>query len=145
MMDINMDSLVTYNPQQDFKLILAGSEAGGGWLILPLPDGSTRCVELEGRHVKVLLVLNDALKEDEQKPDLEEVGRGWRSDENIAEAYGEGEKEYRPEPESIANYRSQIRDRIRRATPPEFDEPELFIRKTGTGKRRLVKKLVVVN
>jgi hypothetical protein len=77
------------NPSIDIKLILPGREDGMGFLKLPFADGSTITVELEGRHVKVLLALNDALKLDQ---DLDEAARGWMDDKLISEAYTRGDK-----------------------------------------------------
>jgi len=129
------------NPTMDIKLILPGREDGMGFLKLPLTDGSTITVQLEGRHVKVLLVLNDALKLDK---DLDEAARGWMDDKLIAEAYTRGDTyTLAPTPQAIAAYRAQINRLIREATPQGFEMPRLFINKRCVGVR-LIQKLVVI-
>lgn len=133
--------LSSSNSNKDFKLILPGREDGIGFLKLPLNDGSTITVQLEGRHVKVLLVLNDALKLDQ---DLEEAARGWMDDKLIAEAYTRGDKyTLAPTPQAIAAYRAQINRLIREATPQGYETPTLFINKRCVGVR-LIKKFVVI-
>ena len=93
------------NPTTDIKLILPGREDGMGFLKLALTDGSTITVQLEGRHVKVLLVLNDALKLDQG---LDEAARGWMDDKLIAEAYTRGDKyTLAPTPQAIDRMASQ--------------------------------------
>lgn len=129
------------NTFMDIKLILPGLEDGMGFLELPLPDGSTISIQIEGRHVKVLLVLNDALKLDQY---LEEAARGWMDDKLIAEAYTRGnECALAPSPQAVAAYRAQINRLIREATPQGYEPPKLFISKRYVGVR-LIQKLVVI-
>ena len=124
------------------KLILLGGENGKALLKLPVANGPTVTAELKGRHVRVLLALDDALGADE---DVAEGARGWLNDELIAEAYTRGDPfMFPPTRTSIALYRSQINKRIREATPSGHDPPKLLLSERCVGVR-LVQKLDIVD
>lgn len=128
-------------PEQP-KLILLGGENGKALLKLPVVNGPTVTAELNGRHVRVLLVLDDALGADE---DVAEGVRGWLNDEFIAEAYIRGDPfMFPPTPAAIAAYRAQINNRIREATPPGYDPPKLVLSERCVGVR-LVQELDIVD
>jgi hypothetical protein len=122
-------------------LTIFGPE-GIGFLTLNLPNGRLVSIELEGRLVKVLLVLNDALKKDEN---LDERMRGWRTDRQIAEGCTRGDpRAYVPEPQAIRAYRSLTNRCIRRATLGGCRPPVLFRSKRLIGVR-LVRRIVVID
>ena len=115
---------------------------GGGLLKLSLADGSKIAVRLYGRHVKVLLSLNNALRMDN---DLDEAARGWMSDEGIAEAYACGEpRVIPPTQEAIAAYRAQINRLIRENTPAGLEAPRLFATQRCVGVR-LTEEIIIVD
>lgn len=123
------------------RLIILGRD-GLGLLKLPLAGGSTITVRLHGRHVRVLLALDDALNADE---DLDEAARGWLNDELLAEAYTRSDPlMIPPSPETITAYRAQINGRIRQATPPGHKPPKLLMSERCVGVR-LVRRIVVVD
>jgi len=131
------------NTPSDFKLILLGTEDGIALLKLMMPDGSEMTVRLKGRHIKVLLVLNDALQQD-QHAITDEVARGWMTDELIAQAYTRNDpRVIPPTPKAIARYRAQINSLVRRATPEGFHPPKLLLTERCVGVR-LTQPLIVV-
>lgn len=109
-----------------------------GLLKLQLGDGQTITVAINGRHIRVLLALQDA---HEAEQDLAAAERGWLNDQLLAEAYMRGDRAMLPpEPATIAGYRAQINHRIRQATPAGQDAPKLFRWQRCVGVR-LVEKL----
>jgi len=119
-----------------------------GILELVLPS-LTVTVRLLARHVKVLLVLDSALRADEH---LAAAFRGLRSNEQIANAYAHTQGDqfaydefaYVPGPQAMAAYRAQIHKLIREASPPGFRAPPLFetIRSVGV---RLIDRIEVID
>jgi len=122
-------------------LFLYGPD-GGGLLKLWLADGSKIAFRLYGRHVRVLLSLNNALCMDK---DLDEAARGWMSDERIAEAYACGDPRVLPPTrEAITAYRAQINRLIRQETPSGLETPRLFATQRCVGVR-LAQAITVID
>ena len=123
------------------KLFLFGLD-GGGLLKLTLQDDLTIAVRLYGRHVRILLALNEALQLDK---DLDEAVRGWMTKEQLAEAYGCGDPlMLPPTPEAIAAYRSQINKLVRQETPVGLAPPGLFDSQRCVG-IRLAQEITVID
>lgn len=122
-------------------LILPG-RGGMGWLKVILMDGWAVSVRLEGRYVKVLLILNDALRAGCDWG-LDEVVLGWRTDAQIADIYGSDDLVIPPEALTIRAYRSQIHRRIRQAMPAGRRAPRLFLSERDVGVR-LVQAIEVI-
>ncbi len=125
------------------KLHLLGN-GGAGTLELKLVDGTIIKILFEKRYARLLLFLSDALRKDHE---MDERERGWLTNEQIADMYGDGDpRAYIPEPSSFSAYRSHINRKIRKATEakqPGAIPPTLFITIRNLGVR-LVRELEIV-
>ncbi len=97
-------------------------------------------IEMEARHCKILRAYALARKEDLARG-VDEVFQGMRSNVEIGSMYaGQDDHEfpYTPGLEAIKAYRSQIQNRINKASPKGFDPPRLFESRRYAGTRLAV-------
>ncbi|MDP6545004.1 MAG: hypothetical protein QGH60_13525 [Phycisphaerae bacterium] len=98
-------------------------------------------VRLQNRHVKILLALNDALHDDEG---VNEEFLGFRKNKEIALAGAQAKFDYTPSILTVAAYRAQIHNAIRRAAPAGFQVPPLF-ETVRSGGVRLTGRIKVID
>ena len=104
-------------------------------------DGTLTSTLVQGRHFRLLHVMNRALQEDEVLG-LDEPDRGWRTAEQLAALYAD--EPVPPETQTIHQYLSQITRALRLDAPPGIDAPRLFVSKRLRGVR-LVCKIAVTD
>ena len=99
---------------------------------IPLADNKIIRIHLKRRHIKVLLILNQALQV-EKDGEIDEASWVWLTDKQIAEAYASDDPlAFPPNPSAITSYRSQINGLIKKALKKEKisstqEPPRLFI------------------
>jgi len=106
--------------------------------------GVTIKLRLECRHCRVLIALEFALRADAE---LDEEFRGLRTNEQIANAYAQGQDNrlaYTPGPQAIAAYRAQIQRSIRKAMPEGIKAPRL-IETVRTAGVRLIDNIEIID
>ena len=143
-MNMNKIGIQSEKVKIKLKLYILGTD-GAGILVIIHADGTILPVPLKARHVKLLIIHNNALIADRN---LEyEPARGWLTSEQIALIY---DKEFPhnlvPGADVFTVYRSQINKAIKEEIPRYAirEIPSIFCSEKNIG-TRLVSELEIVD
>lgn len=128
------------------RLFVLRRRNGSGILELILANGLSVSVYLAGRHIKILLIYNEALKASKHLEN--EAARGWLTNEEVASLYvADNPKAIAPEPNVFTYYRSQIHGAIKNKMSrwyPDQTAPRVFYSEKNIG-TRLITELEIID